>query len=47
MIVAEDAYEVAEPTIDSHVVKMKSLKADVLVDITGAEIRGSGHQEGS
>jgi branched-chain amino acid transport system substrate-binding protein len=25
MIVAEDAYEVAEPTIDSHVVKMKSL----------------------
>lgn len=25
MIVAEDAYEVAEPTIDSHAVKMKSL----------------------
>jgi ABC-type branched-subunit amino acid transport system substrate-binding protein len=35
MIVAEDAYEVAEPTIDSHVVKMKSLNADVFVDITG------------
>ena len=35
MIVAEDAYEVAEPTIDSHVVKMKSLSADVFVDITG------------
>ena len=34
MIVAEDAYEVAEPTIHSHVVKMKSLKADVFVDIT-------------
>ena len=34
MIVAEDAYEVAEPTINSHVVKMKSLKADVFVDIT-------------
>ena len=34
MIVAEDAYEVAEPTIDSHVVKMKSLNADVFVDIT-------------
>src|SRR6476660_1600020 len=33
-IVAEDAYEVAEPTIDSHVVKMKSLNADVFVDIT-------------
>jgi ABC-type branched-subunit amino acid transport system substrate-binding protein len=34
-IVAEDAYDVAEPTIDSHVVKMKSLNADVFVDITG------------
>jgi ABC-type branched-subunit amino acid transport system substrate-binding protein len=34
MIVAEDAYEVAEPTIDSHVVKMKSLNADVFVDVT-------------
>ena len=46
MIVAEDAYEVAEPTIDSHIVKMKSLNADVFVDITTAEIRGAGHQEG-
>ena len=35
MIIAEDAYEVAEPTINSHVVKMKSLNADVFVDITG------------
>jgi ABC-type branched-subunit amino acid transport system substrate-binding protein len=35
MIVAEDAYEVAEPTIDSHIVKMKSLNADVFVDVTG------------
>src|SRR6202044_1315551 len=35
MIVAEDAYDVAEPTIDSHIVKMKSLNADVFVDITG------------
>jgi ABC-type branched-subunit amino acid transport system substrate-binding protein len=33
MIVAEDAYEVTETTIDSHVVKMKSLNADVFVDI--------------
>jgi len=33
MIVAEDAYEVAETTIDTHVVKMKSLHADVFVDI--------------
>ena len=35
MIVAEDTYEVAEPTVDSHVVKMKSLNTDVFVDVTG------------
>jgi len=35
MIIAEDAYEVADPTIDSHIVKMKSLNADVFVDISG------------
>jgi branched-chain amino acid transport system substrate-binding protein len=35
MIVAEDAYEIAEPTIDSHVVKMKSLNTDVFIDVTG------------
>jgi ABC-type branched-subunit amino acid transport system substrate-binding protein len=35
LIIAEDAYEIAEPTIDSHIVKMKSLNADVFVDITG------------
>jgi branched-chain amino acid transport system substrate-binding protein len=34
MIVAEDAYDVAEPTIDSHIIKMKSLNADVFVDVT-------------
>ncbi|OKO78511.1 ABC transporter substrate-binding protein [Bradyrhizobium sp. NAS96.2] len=33
MIVTEDAYEVAEPTIDTHIVKMKSMNADVFVDI--------------
>jgi ABC-type branched-subunit amino acid transport system substrate-binding protein len=37
MIVAEEAYEVSEPTIDSHLVKMKSLGADVFVDITTAK----------
>jgi ABC-type branched-subunit amino acid transport system substrate-binding protein len=35
MIVSEDAYDLYETTIDSHVVKMKSLNADVFVDITG------------
>jgi ABC-type branched-subunit amino acid transport system substrate-binding protein len=33
MIVAEDSYEVSETTIDSHVVKMKTLDADVFVDV--------------
>ena len=37
MIVAEDAYDVTDPTIDSHIIKMKSLNADVFVDITGAK----------
>jgi ABC-type branched-subunit amino acid transport system substrate-binding protein len=35
MIVGEDAYDLSETTIDSHVVKMKSLNANVFVDITG------------
>ncbi len=34
MIVAEDAYEVAETTIDTHIVKMKAMKVDVFIDIT-------------
>jgi ABC-type branched-subunit amino acid transport system substrate-binding protein len=37
MIVAEEAYDVSEPTIDSHVVKMKSLNTDAFVDITTAK----------
>ncbi len=35
MIVSEDAYDLSETTVDSHVVKMNSLNADVFVDITG------------
>ena len=35
MIVAEDAYDAVEPTINSHIVKMRSLNANVFVDITG------------
>jgi ABC-type branched-subunit amino acid transport system substrate-binding protein len=34
LIVTEDAYEVSEATIDTHVVKMKSMKVNVVVDIT-------------
>ncbi|WGD56834.1 ABC transporter substrate-binding protein [Bradyrhizobium sp. CB1650] len=34
MIVIEESYEVSEPTIDSHIVKMKSSGADVFFNIT-------------
>jgi branched-chain amino acid transport system substrate-binding protein len=37
MIVAEDAYDTTEPTIDSHIIKMKSLNADVFVNIASAK----------
>ncbi len=33
MLVGESSYEVTEPTIDSHIVKLRSAGADVLVDI--------------
>jgi len=33
MIIMEESYEVSEPTIDSHVVKMKASGADVLISI--------------
>ena len=34
MIVIEESYEVSEPTIDSHIVKMKATGADVFINIT-------------
>jgi branched-chain amino acid transport system substrate-binding protein len=34
MIVIESSYEVSEPTIDSHIVKMKSSGADVFFNVT-------------
>src|SRR5258707_6958610 len=33
MIVAEDSYETSEPTIDTHIVKLKSTGADVLIAV--------------
>jgi len=33
MIIAEESFETTEPTIDSHIVKLKSSGADVFVDI--------------
>ena len=34
MIIMEESYEVSEPTIDSHIVKLKASGADVFVNIT-------------
>src|SRR5271154_250836 len=34
MIVAEDSYETSEPTIDTHIVKLRSSNADVFMNIT-------------
>ena len=34
LIVAQESYETTEPSIDSHIVKLKGTGADVLVDIT-------------
>jgi branched-chain amino acid transport system substrate-binding protein len=34
MIVAEESYETAEPSIDGHIVKLKSTGADVFFDVT-------------
>jgi ABC-type branched-subunit amino acid transport system substrate-binding protein len=33
MIIAEESYETSEPTVDNHIVKLKSTNADVFVDI--------------
>jgi branched-chain amino acid transport system substrate-binding protein len=33
MIIAEESFETSEPTIDNHIVKLKSSNADVFVDI--------------
>jgi ABC-type branched-subunit amino acid transport system substrate-binding protein len=33
MIIAEESYETSEPTIDDHIVKLKSTNADVFIDI--------------
>src|SRR6201746_2696976 len=34
MIIAEESYETAEPSIDSHIVKLKATGADVFINIT-------------
>jgi branched-chain amino acid transport system substrate-binding protein len=34
MIVAEESFEIAEPTIDTHIAKLKASGANIFVDIT-------------
>src|SRR6201991_159980 len=34
MIVAEESFETTEPTVDNHIVKLKSTNADIFVNIT-------------
>src|SRR6478736_6395173 len=38
LIVMEESYEVSEPTIDSHIVKLKSTGADIFINILSASI---------
>jgi ABC-type branched-subunit amino acid transport system substrate-binding protein len=41
-IVAEESYEVSEPTIDSHVVRLKSLNPDVIIFFTTPKFGAQG-----
>jgi len=34
MIVAEESFETSEPSIDNHIVKLKSTNADIFVNIS-------------
>ena len=45
IIVAEESYETTEPSIDSHIVKLKGTGADVLRQYLDAEIRSASDQE--
>jgi branched-chain amino acid transport system substrate-binding protein len=38
MIVTEESYEISEPTVDSHIVKIKSLNPDVVVSFVTPKI---------
>ena len=42
MIVAEESYETTEPTIDSHIVKLKSTGADVFFNVTTPKFAAQG-----
>jgi branched-chain amino acid transport system substrate-binding protein len=42
MIIAEESYEVSEPTIDSHIVKLKASGADTFISITTPKFAAQG-----
>jgi branched-chain amino acid transport system substrate-binding protein len=42
MIIAEESFETTEPTIDSHIVKLKSSGADVFIDIATPKFAAQG-----
>ena len=42
MLVAEESYEISEPTIDSHIVKVKSLNPDVVVHFVTPKFAAQG-----
>jgi len=44
-IVAEESYEVSEPTIDSHVVRLKSLNPDVVIFFTTPKFGAQGSKK--
>jgi len=45
MILIEESYEVTQPTIDSNIVKLKSLNADVFFNVTTPKFCRAGDQE--
>ena len=45
MIIMEESYEISEPTIDSHIVKIKAANPDVLLIYTTPKFARADHQE--
>ena len=46
MIVAEQSYEVTDPTIDSQIISLKNSGADIFFNITTPEVRRPGDPQG-
>ena len=46
MIIAEESYEVSEPTIDGHIVRLQASRRRRVLQRRDAEVRGASDQEG-